>query len=265
MLFRRGGRVVVRPGVDADLQARMLEGRVVTVERIYRDYDGQGPPRRERRRARSRDHARHRALPLVLSPRGGGACNEADPGRRHRQRLAARRRLRRRGGQAPRGARAARGRRGVRLRHRRARPRLRGHARLRRAAADRRQPPGRRAGHALRDGGVRGGGRGRDRGRPGDQPARHGPPDRAALRQDARRVARQGRGRRLRARRGRGDGHRAQRRGARAPSTVPSTWSWRRSRSCAPTPPTPRTEPCTSCRSPARSSTPSSSTRRGGT
>jgi hypothetical protein len=38
--FRRGGRVVVRPGVDADLQARMLEGRTVTVERIYRDYDG---------------------------------------------------------------------------------------------------------------------------------------------------------------------------------------------------------------------------------
>jgi hypothetical protein len=38
--FRRGGRVVVRPGVDADLQARMLEGRTVTVERIYRDYEG---------------------------------------------------------------------------------------------------------------------------------------------------------------------------------------------------------------------------------
>jgi hypothetical protein len=40
VLFRRGGRVVVRPGIDADLQARMLEGRTVTVERIYRDYDG---------------------------------------------------------------------------------------------------------------------------------------------------------------------------------------------------------------------------------
>ena len=38
--FRRGGRVVVRPGVEADLQARMLEGRTVTVERIHRDYDG---------------------------------------------------------------------------------------------------------------------------------------------------------------------------------------------------------------------------------
>lgn len=39
-LFRRGGRVVVRPGLEADLHARMLEGRTVTVERIYRDYDG---------------------------------------------------------------------------------------------------------------------------------------------------------------------------------------------------------------------------------
>jgi len=38
--FRRGGRVVVRPGVEADLQARMLEGRTVTVHRIHRDYDG---------------------------------------------------------------------------------------------------------------------------------------------------------------------------------------------------------------------------------
>ena len=38
--FRRGGRVVVRPGVEADLHARMLEGRTVTVERIHRDYDG---------------------------------------------------------------------------------------------------------------------------------------------------------------------------------------------------------------------------------
>ena len=40
VLFRRGGRVVVRPGLSADLHARMLEGRTVTVERIYRDYDG---------------------------------------------------------------------------------------------------------------------------------------------------------------------------------------------------------------------------------
>ena len=37
--FRRGGQVLVRPGLQADLQARMLEGRTVTIERIYRDYD----------------------------------------------------------------------------------------------------------------------------------------------------------------------------------------------------------------------------------
>ncbi len=40
VVIRRGGRVKVRPGLDADLQARMLEGRTVTVERIHRDYDG---------------------------------------------------------------------------------------------------------------------------------------------------------------------------------------------------------------------------------
>jgi hypothetical protein len=40
VVFRRGGHVTVRPGLDGDLQARMLEGRTVTVERIYRDYDG---------------------------------------------------------------------------------------------------------------------------------------------------------------------------------------------------------------------------------
>jgi hypothetical protein len=40
VVFRRGGRVLVRPGVEADLHARALEGHTVTVERIYRDYDG---------------------------------------------------------------------------------------------------------------------------------------------------------------------------------------------------------------------------------
>jgi hypothetical protein len=39
-LFRRGARATVRPGIDADLQARALEGRTVTIERVYRDYDG---------------------------------------------------------------------------------------------------------------------------------------------------------------------------------------------------------------------------------
>jgi hypothetical protein len=40
VVFRRGGQVVVKPGIDADLQARMLEGRTVRIERIHRDYDG---------------------------------------------------------------------------------------------------------------------------------------------------------------------------------------------------------------------------------
>jgi hypothetical protein len=38
--FRRGGKVRIHPPGDADLQARMLEGRTATVERIFTDYDG---------------------------------------------------------------------------------------------------------------------------------------------------------------------------------------------------------------------------------
>ena len=38
--FVRGGRVVVRPGPEADLHARMLDGRTATVERILVDVDG---------------------------------------------------------------------------------------------------------------------------------------------------------------------------------------------------------------------------------
>ena len=38
--FVRGGHVVLRPGPDADLHARMLEGRSATVERILVDLDG---------------------------------------------------------------------------------------------------------------------------------------------------------------------------------------------------------------------------------
>jgi hypothetical protein len=38
--FTRGGRVVLRPGPDADLHARMLDGRSATIERILIDYDG---------------------------------------------------------------------------------------------------------------------------------------------------------------------------------------------------------------------------------
>jgi hypothetical protein len=38
--FRRGGKVIIRPAPDADLQARMLDGRTATIERIMTDYDG---------------------------------------------------------------------------------------------------------------------------------------------------------------------------------------------------------------------------------
>jgi hypothetical protein len=38
--FVRGTKVVIRPGPDADIQARMLDGRTATVERILTDLDG---------------------------------------------------------------------------------------------------------------------------------------------------------------------------------------------------------------------------------
>jgi hypothetical protein len=38
--YRRGAKVVIRPGPDADLHARMLDGRTATIERIFTDYDG---------------------------------------------------------------------------------------------------------------------------------------------------------------------------------------------------------------------------------
>jgi hypothetical protein len=38
--FRRGGKIVLRPGADADLHARLLDGRTATIERILIDYDG---------------------------------------------------------------------------------------------------------------------------------------------------------------------------------------------------------------------------------
>jgi hypothetical protein len=39
-VFRRGAKVRLRPGPDADLHARLLDGRAATVERIFVDYDG---------------------------------------------------------------------------------------------------------------------------------------------------------------------------------------------------------------------------------
>lgn len=38
--FRRGGRVVLRPGTDGDPYDKMLHGREATIRRIYLDYDG---------------------------------------------------------------------------------------------------------------------------------------------------------------------------------------------------------------------------------
>jgi hypothetical protein len=38
--FRRGAKVLIRPGPEADIQARMLDGRTATIERIMTDYDG---------------------------------------------------------------------------------------------------------------------------------------------------------------------------------------------------------------------------------
>jgi hypothetical protein len=38
--FRRGSGVIIRPRPDADLHARMLDGRSATIERIFTDYDG---------------------------------------------------------------------------------------------------------------------------------------------------------------------------------------------------------------------------------
>ena len=38
--YRRGDHVRIRPSPDADLHARMLDGRVATIERIFTDYDG---------------------------------------------------------------------------------------------------------------------------------------------------------------------------------------------------------------------------------
>jgi hypothetical protein len=38
--FVRGAKVVIRPPEDADIHARMLDGRVATIEKIFTDYDG---------------------------------------------------------------------------------------------------------------------------------------------------------------------------------------------------------------------------------
>jgi hypothetical protein len=40
VVFRKGGRVRICPGPDADLHARMLDGRTATIDTILVDYDG---------------------------------------------------------------------------------------------------------------------------------------------------------------------------------------------------------------------------------
>ena len=40
MRLRQGAKVTLHPSPGADLQARMLEGRTATLERIFTDYDG---------------------------------------------------------------------------------------------------------------------------------------------------------------------------------------------------------------------------------
>ena len=37
--FRKGGKVVLRPGSEHDVYDKLLDGRTATIERIYRDYD----------------------------------------------------------------------------------------------------------------------------------------------------------------------------------------------------------------------------------
>ena len=38
--FKRGGKVILRPGTEGDPYDRMMDGRMATIERIYLDYDG---------------------------------------------------------------------------------------------------------------------------------------------------------------------------------------------------------------------------------
>jgi hypothetical protein len=37
--FRKGSKVVLRPGTDRDVYDKMVDGRTATIERIYLDYD----------------------------------------------------------------------------------------------------------------------------------------------------------------------------------------------------------------------------------
>ena len=171
--FRRGGKVILRPGTDGDPYDRMMDGRTATLERIYLDYDGTAyfgvtvdeDPMREVLRdsgrylfffadevqARMSMHSESPTPPDDLTTVFGRAAvpaaegsatassspGSATPGCRTTPSAA-------RSPNGSRGRAAGRGG-GLRLRDRRPRPRLRGHARLQRARPRRRQPPGRRA------------------------------------------------------------------------------------------------------------------------
>ena len=125
----------------------------------------------------------------VLRMTSDDRAREADPRRRRRQRLAAGRRLRRRGRQAARGARAARrravmdfGTGGLDLAY----EVMRGYDALVLVDVSRQGgEPGTLYVMEPDEDDIDGG----DRGRRGDRPARHGPADRAALRQGGRRLA----------------------------------------------------------------------------
>ena len=241
--FRRGTEVVLRPDPERDPYDRMLHGRPATVERIYLDYDGDrvhlavsidDDPG-------ARPDARERPLPLLQARRGGGAVSE-----RTRQILVA-------GiGNAFMGDDGFGGQVAQRLEKRKlpdgvsvfdfgtggldlAYEVMRGYDALVIVDINRQgEAPGTvfvmEPDPADIDGGHRG--------RRGDRPARDGPADGAAIREDGGRLARQGRDRGLRADGGGGGGAGASRRRWRARSTRRSRWCSSRWRSSARTPPT---------------------------
>ena len=80
--FRRGGKVRIRPGADADLHARMLDGRARDDRADHDRLRRQGAPRRDdRRRPRPGAAARQRPLPVLLPARGRGAGERRRRGR----------------------------------------------------------------------------------------------------------------------------------------------------------------------------------------
>jgi len=39
VVFRKGAKVILRPGTERDVYDRMLDGRTATIERLYLDYE----------------------------------------------------------------------------------------------------------------------------------------------------------------------------------------------------------------------------------